>query len=315
MLAFGRRRLLDALARDEGWRLQRTKRIAGCSILIGIVVLALKGAAWWLTGSAAFYSDALETVVNVLAAAVAFGAITLAAKPADANHLYGHDKAEFFAAVIEGALIIAAAVQILQHAWNSWQDPHPLGFPLQGAMLNAAATVLNALWAAFLFRASQRARSPALRGDAVHLMTDVVTSLGILAGVGVVMATGLLTLDPIIAAAVAIYILWSGARLVRDLVGGLMDQAPPPAILERIRTLVREHAAGALEAHDLRTRHAGRLTFLEFHLVVPGTMRVDEAHAICDRIEAALRAEMEGIMVTIHVEPEGKAKHHGVVVV
>ena len=175
--------------------------------------------------------------------------------------------------------------------------------------------MLNAFWAAFLFRASRSARSPALRGDAIHLLTDVVTSLAILAGVGVVMATGLLALDPLIAAAVAIYILWSGARLVRDSVGGLMDQAPPPAILERIRTLVREHAAGALEAHDLRTRHAGRLTFLEFHLVVPGAMRVDEAHAICDRIEAALRAEMAGIMVTIHVEPEGKAKHRGVVVV
>jgi cation diffusion facilitator family transporter len=284
------------------------------SILIGMVVLGLKGTAWWITGSAALYSDALETVVNVLAAAVSLGAVAFASMPADANHPYGHDKAEFFAAVIEGALIIAAALEILQHAWTSFLDPHPLGAPLRGLALNAGATVLNALWAAVLFRTGRQARSPALRGDAVHLLTDVVTSIGIVAGVLLVLVTGIERLDPVIAAGVAAYILWSGARLVRESVGGLMDQAPPPAIVARIRQLVSEHAAGAIEAHDLRTRHAGKLTFLEFHLVVPGDMRVAEAHEICDRIEAALRAEMEGIVVTIHVEPEGKAKHHGVVV-
>jgi cation diffusion facilitator family transporter len=295
--------------------LQRTTRIAAVSILLGLVVLGLKGAAWWVTGSAALYSDALETVVNVLAAAVSLGAIAFAAMPADANHPYGHDKAEFFAAVIEGALIIAAAVEILQHAWGTFLDPHPLAAPWRGVILNAVATVLNGVWAVVLFRVGKRARSPALRGDGVHLMTDVVTSIGILLGVGIVLLTGIELLDPIIAAAVAVYILWSGARLVRESVGGLMDQAPAPAIVARIRALVSEHAAGAIEAHDLRTRHAGKLTFLEFHLVVPGEMQVAEAHEICDRIEAALRGEMEGIVVTIHVEPEGKAKHHGVVVI
>ncbi len=294
---------------------QRTRRIAAGSIAIGVAALALKGAAWWITGSAALYSDALETVVNVIAASIALFALNFAAIPADANHPYGHDKAEFFAAVVEGALIIAAAVQILQHAWYGLQAPRPLEFPVRGLVLNALATVLNAVWATLLLHTGRRARSPALIADARHLFADVVTSVGIVAGLAFALATGFAVVDPLIAAAVAIYILWSGARLIRESVGGLMDQAPAPAIVGRIRALVSEHAAGAIEAHDLRTRHAGRVTFLEFHLVVPGEMRVDEAHAICDRIETALRDEVEGMVVTIHVEPEGKAKHHGVVVV
>jgi len=135
-----------------------------------------------------------------------------------------------------------------------------------------------------------------------------------LLGVVLVLATGLQWIDPFIAALTAAYILLSGGLLIRSSVGGLMDAAPPPDIVERIRAVVAQTAEGAIEAHDLRTRHAGRLTFLEFHLVVPARMTVLEAHDICDRIEAALRAEMEGLRITIHVEPEGKAKHRGVIV-
>ena len=128
------------------------------------------------------------------------------------------------------------------------------------------------------------------------------------------MATGLRWIDPLIAAATAMHVLWSGLSVMRTSVGGLMDEAPDSATMTRIRTLVNAHAEGALEAHDLRTRHAGRFTYLEFHLVVPGAMRVDEAHDICDRVEAALKAEVKGLVVTIHVEPEAKAKHQGVLV-
>jgi len=142
----------------------------------------------------------------------------------------------------------------------------------------------------------------------------VVASVGVLGGLALVLATGLVWLDPLVAAGTACYILVTGGFLVRDSVGGLMDAAPSPAIVDRIKTLVGQSAEGAIEAHDLRTRHAGRLTFLEFHLVVPGVMMVADAHAICDRVEAALKAEMEGLMITIHVEPEGKAKHRGVIV-
>ncbi len=295
--------------------MRRAQQIAVGSVVLGLIVLALKGAAWWITGSAALYSDALETVVNVLAGCVAVGALHFAAQPADDNHPYGHDKAEFFAAVIEGALIIAAALQILQHAWATWEVRRALDLPLRGLALNAAGTALNAVWAALLMRAGARERSPTLSADGRHLLTDVVSGIGIVAGLALQLATGLTRLDPLIAAAVAVYILWTGLRLMRDSVSGLMDQAPPPAVVARIRALVSENAQGAIEAHDLRTRHAGRITFLDFHLVVPGDMRVAESHAICDRIEARLRSEMEGLVVTIHVEPEDKAKRRGVPVV
>lgn len=292
----------------------RAQRIAVGSIALGAVVLGLKVLAWWLTGSAALYSDALESVVNVVASAIALVALRVAAMPADANHPYGHDKAEFFSAVIEGALIVVAAVLILQEAWFAFHNPRPLATPGTGLAINAVASAMNAGWAVVLLRTGRRARSAALVADGRHLLADVVTSGGIVVGVGLAVLTGVLLLDPILAAATAVHVLWSGMRLIGESVGGLMDHAPAPAIVERIRALVAEHAAGALEAHDLRTRHAGRLTFLEFHLVVPGAMRVDEAHAICDRVETALKSEMDGLVITIHVEPEGKAKHQGVLV-
>ncbi len=292
----------------------KAERVAAGSILVGVLVLILKGAAWRITGSAALFSDALETVVNVAASVIALAALHFALRPPDANHPYGHDKAEFFSAVIEGVLIVVAAASILREAWLAWMNPQPLEAPWRGIGLNLVATALNAGWAAVLLRAGRRHRSAALDADGRHLLTDVATSVGISAGLVVAVLTRLHQLDPVLAAATALYVLWSGLRLVWKSVGGLMDQAPAAPVVERIRRLVGEHAAGALEAHDLRTRSAGRLTFLEFHLVVPGSMRVDEAHAICDRIEAALRSEMDGIVVTIHVEPEAKAHHHGVLV-
>ncbi len=282
--------------------------------MLGLGVLALKTGAWWLTNSAALFSDALESTVNVAAAVIALVALRFAERPADANHTYGHQKAEFFAAVVEGVLIIVAAIAILQHAWQTWQDPAPLAIPWQGVALNAAATGLNAVWGSVLLRAGRQHRSVTLEADGRHLWSDVVTSGAILAGLGLALWTARPEVDPLLAAAIAVYVLWSGTSLIGSSVSGLMDAAPPPDVVDRIRRLVGEHAEGALEVHDLRTRHAGRLTYLEFHLVVPGDMRVSEAHDICDRIEAALRGEMQHLTTTIHVEPEGKAKHHGVLV-
>lgn len=292
--------------------MQRGVRIAAGSIAIGCLVLVMKGAAWWITGSAALYSDALETIVNVAASVIALWALRFAAIPPDANHPYGHDKVEFFAAVIEGVLIVIAALSIFRHAWDTWQEPHPLGMIGEGLALNAVATILNGFWSALLIRTGRRIRSPALIADGRHLLADVVTSIGVAVGVGLVVLTGYLVLDPILAAATGVYVLWSGMMMIFSSVGGLMDAAPEPAVVHRIRELVAESAAGALEAHDLRMRHAGKLTFLEFHLVVPGSMTVAESHEICDRIEEALRAEMQHLVITIHVEPEEKAKQHGV---
>jgi cation diffusion facilitator family transporter len=292
----------------------RGERIAIGSIGIGIVVLAMKAVSWWLTGSAALFSDALESTVNVAAGVIALVALHVAATPADANHPYGHDKAEFFAAVIEGVLIVVAAMLIFRHAWDTWNNPQPLANPLQGISLNAIATVLNGSWSAVLLRVGRGLNSPALIADGHHLLADVVTSCGVTLGVGLVVLTGFLPLDPLLAAATGIYVLFAGMRVISSSVGGLMDAAPPAGVIQRIRALVAESAEGALEAHDLRMRYAGRLTFLEFHLVVPGTMTVADSHAICDRIEAALKSEMNNLEITIHVEPEVKAKQHGVLV-
>ncbi len=294
--------------------MQTATRIASASIGVGIAVLGLKGAAWWLTGSAALYSDALETVVNVAASVIALYALHVAAQPADREHPFGHAKAEFLAAALEGALILGAAASILLGAWQSWLHPHPLDMPLRGLALNGGATVINLGWAFVLLRTARQARSPALAADGRHLLADVANSVGVSIGVGLVVLTGRLWLDSAVAAATAVYVVWSGLRLISASVGGLMDEAPDQATIDQIRAVISANAEGAIEAHDLRTRQAGRQSFLEFHLVVPGTMPVAEAHEICDRIEAAFRADMAHLIVNIHVEPEHKAKHHGVVV-
>ena len=284
------------------------------SVAVAAAVLALKLLAWGLTGSVALLADALESVVNVAAALAALAAVRFAALPPDANHPYGHTKAEYFSAVLEGALIVLAAVLILHEAWTAWEAPRAPEQPVLGLAVSALATAGNLAWALVLTKRGKALRSPALLADARHLYSDVVTSAGVILGVSLVAATGLLWFDPLLAALTAANILWSGGRLVRESVGGLMDEAVQPELLGRIRDSLSANAEGAIEAHDLRTRHAGRLTFIEFHLVVPGAMRVDDAHGICDRIEAALKAEVDGAVITIHVEPEGKAKHRGVLV-
>ncbi len=294
--------------------MRAAQRIAVGSIGVGLAVLALKTAAWWVTGSAALFSDAAESVVNVATAVMALAAVRFAARPADANHPYGHDKAEFFAAVVEGVLIVVAALAILDHAWATFRHPAPLEAPLPGLGMNALSTLLNAGWGWHLLRRGRALRSAALIADGQHVLSDVVTSVGVLIGVALVFATGVRVLDPALAAATAVYILVAGLRVIAGSVGGLMDAAPPEDVVARMRRVVGESAEGAIEAHDLRMRAAGRLTFLEFHLVVPGAMTVAAAHDICDRIESALKSEMADLVITIHVEPEGKAKHHGVLV-
>jgi cation diffusion facilitator family transporter len=295
-------------------RMGRAEKLAAGSIAVGCLVLTIKAAAWWITGSAALYSDALESVVNIVASIVAFAALRLSAKPADANHPFGHMKVEFLSAVVEGALIVIAAVSILQHAWATWLVPRPLALPWIGLTLNALGGVVNGIWATILMRAGRTLRSPALIADARHLTADVVTSAGIVVGLGLAVLTGILELDPLLAAVTALAILRSGVRMMRESVGGLMDEAPAGEVVDRVRALVAQNADGALEAHDLRMRRAGRFTFLEFHLVVPASMSVADAHDICDRLEHALKTAMEELVITIHVEPEGKAKHRDALV-
>ena len=293
-------------------RMSLTVKLALGSIFIGLVVLVLKYLAYWVTGSIALYSDALESVINVATAIAAFIAVRISLTPADREHPYGHSKAEYLSAVLEGVLIILAAFSILREAHLGFLHPKPLEAPLKGLVLNGTASLINALWSFVLIRFGHRERSPALVADGRHLLTDVFTSAGVLIGVAVAAFTGWAILDPLIAALVALNILWMGYGLMKESVAGLMDAAVSPKIQERIRTLIAEQGSGALQAHDVRTRHAGRVTFIDFHLVVPGNMSVTSAHDICDRIEHALKEEMGEAVVTIHVEPEHKAKPRSV---
>ncbi|MET3926493.1 cation diffusion facilitator family transporter [Devosia sp. 2618] len=292
----------------------RTLAIAACSLLVGVIVLGLKLLAWYITGSVALYSDALESIVNVVTAIVALIAVKLAQKPADAGMPYGYYKAEYFSAVIVGVMIIVAAILILREAYFGFMSPELPEAPTQGLLISAFATVINLIWARVLVRQGRKLRSPAIEADGKHLMTDVVSTIGVLIGLGLVILTGWAVIDPILAALVALNILWSGWGVIRESVGGLMDVAVPPETGKTIRDIIAGNADGALEAHDIRTRQAGKMTFIDFHLVVPGTMTVDAAHSICDSLEAKLREAVEDVQITIHVEPEAKAKHSGIVV-
>ncbi|MCE8530437.1 cation transporter [Ruegeria pomeroyi] len=291
-----------------------TIRIAIASIFVGALVLGIKTLAWWLTGSVALLADALESTVNVATAIAALIAIRIAARPADASHPYGHHKAEFFSAVLEGVMIIVAALLILREAYAGFLAPRAMDLPIEGLLVNGAATVINAIWAWVLVRRGRAARSPALVADGKHLFTDVITSAGVALGILLAIVTGWWLLDPLMAALVAVNILWSGFHLVRQSLSGLMDEAVSEDTLAKVRDIISREAGGAVEAHDLRTRHAGQATFIDFHLVVPGETTVFDAHEICDRVEAALKEAVEGAKITIHVEPEHKQKHSGIVV-
>lgn len=287
---------------------ERIRRLAAWSIAIAFVVMALKFAAWRMTGSVALFSDALESIVNVIASATAYWAIVISHKPADSAHQHGHHKAEYFSAVLEGVLIVVAALLIMAEVWRVWQTPIVLDAPWPGLAVNGAAAVMNGLWAWLLIRVGSAAKSPALIADGRHILTDVVTSAGVILGLVGAVLTGWYLLDPLLALIVALNILWQGWKVIRSSLDGLMDRAVDEKEHMRLRDIISANSAGALEVHDLKTRIAGRATFIEFHLVVDAGMTVADSHVICDRIEDALKAEVPSVRVIIHVEPDDEAK-------
>ncbi len=286
-------------------------RLAFWGIPLSLGVMGLKMLAWWVTGSVALLSDGLESSVNVVAAVIAYAMIGYAAKPADADHPFGHHKAEYFSAVIEGVLIVLAALLIIWEAIPEMMAPVLLNAPTLGLAINFAAGVVNAIWAYVLIRAGRRHRSPALSADGQHILSDVVTSVGVLVGLLLAIATGYAILDPLLAVIVAGNILFQGWKVISRSVDGLMDRAVPADEEEAIKAAIAANAGGSLGVHDLKTRQAGPAIFVDFHMVVPEAMAVGDAHDICDRIEDAIRVVHPGAGIAIHVEPEGE-KAHGV---
>lgn len=293
--------------------MQAISRYAIQSVGVAVIVTLLKAVAWWVTGSIALLSDALESIINVVVAGAAYIALRVSETPPDAKHPFGHHKAEYFSAVLEGALIIVAALAIFREAALHFVNPVQIEAPGLGIAFNVVASVMNAVWGWRLIKVGRRERSPALYADGQHVLADVVTSAGVIIGVLGVVFTGWLQLDSVLAAAVGCYILVQGWGLVKDSVGGLMDQAADPQTQAAIQAAIAKEGEGAIEAHDLQTRHAGPVTFIQFHLVVPGAMTVEKAHEICDRIENSLGDTVPGSRVSIHVEPEDKAKHAGII--
>ncbi|WP_197918993.1 cation diffusion facilitator family transporter [Thiosulfatihalobacter marinus] len=276
------------------------------SIPVAIVVFLLKLLAWQWTGSVALLSDALESIVNVVAAMIAFYAVRLSAKPADDGHPFGHSKAEYLSAVAEGAMILLAAALVLREAIAALPDPSLSEAPMAGIVINMVAAAMNGAWAMVLIRVGRANRSPALVASARHILTDVLTSVGVVVGLFLALATGWLILDPILAILVALNILREGWGLLKESVDGLMDGSVNDAELQAIEAAVSQASKDALQVHDLRARRSGPVVFVELHLVVPKAMSVGAAHDICDRIEAAVEHALPAARTTVHVEPESE---------
>ncbi len=284
--------------------------VARLSILVSLVVLTVKTSAWLISGSDALLSDAIETILNVLAAIGTLWAVAFAARPADDNHPYGHGKAEYVWAVIEGVLVVLTALVIFAIAGHDALHPHAPTAPISGALLNASAGVINLIWAIILRRMGKKQHSQALLSAGDHVMSDVWASVALLIGVCLIPILHWPWLDPLLSALVALNVLWTGFGMMRHSMTGLLDEAPPPALINKVGEAITQSGQGALEAHDLRMRRVGALYFVEFHLIVPDAMRVTDAHDICDRIETAIRAVLGRSSIHIHVEPEDLAKRH-----
>lgn len=294
-------------------QLERSRLLAAINIAVAGLVVALKYWAYLETHSVALYSDALESIVNVMTAVAAAFAVRLAAQPPDRHHQFGHHKAEYLAAVTEGVLIVLAAILIIRAAAAALASNEAMHLSTLGIGLNVAALILNGGWAWVLIKQGRVNRSPALVADGWHLVSDVTTSVGVILGLLLAVVTGWQKMDAILALVVASYILWTGGRLLRESMSGLMDEAVTNDVSRQIRAVIAQNGEGAIEVHEIRTRIAGRVTFIEFHLVVPGRMTVRAAHDICDRLEAALVDAQPGSEVIIHIEPEGEAGAYGAI--
>jgi cation diffusion facilitator family transporter len=278
-------------------------RFAWLSILAAAATITLKGAAWWLTGSVGLFSDALESFVNLAAAAMTLAMLALAALPPDEEHAYGYSKAEYFASGLEGTLILGAAALIAVAALERLLAPQPLERVGPALAISVVASAINFAVARVLFRAGRDHRSVALEADAKHLMTDVWTSAGVVLGVGAVALTGWLWLDPVVALGVAAHIVWAGVQLVRRSVQGLLDRALPAAERRAIDAALDEFRAQGIAFHALRTRQAAGRSFVAMHVLVPGGWTVQRGHDVLEAIEARIRAVVPAVTVFTHLEP------------
>jgi cation diffusion facilitator family transporter len=280
------------------------KRYAWLSIAAALSTILLKGLAWRLTDSVGLLSEAIESFVNLAGALMVLGMLSVAARPADDSYAYGRTKAEYFSSAFEGLLILAAAAWIVIEAVERLLNPRPIESPSIGLAVAALATVVNFATARILMTVGRKSRSITLEADARHLFTDVWTSIGVIAGVGLVWGTGWLWLDPTIALLVTANIVWTGWHLARRSAAGLMDASLPHSELRQIESILASYRSQGLEFHAVRTRQAGTRAFVTMHVLVPGAWTVQQGHDWSERIEADLRSALPGVHVTTHLEPK-----------
>jgi len=279
------------------------KRYAWLSIAAALATILLKGWAWWLTGSVGLLSDALESFVNLAGAMMALAMLSVAAMPADDNHAHGHGKAEYFSSAFEGFLILVAAASIAYAAIDRLLNPRALEAVGIGLVVSVAASVINLVTSRILMDVGRKYRSITLEADAHHLMTDVWTSAGVIAGVGLAWLTGWLWLDPVIALLVALNIVWTGWQLLNRSAAGLMDVSIPPEEIKAVEDVLDGYRRQGLAFHALRTRQAGSRAFISMHVLVPGTWTVQQGHDWSERIEADIRQAIPNSNITTHLEP------------
>lgn len=278
-------------------------RYAWLAVATAICTIVLKAGAWLLTGSVGLLADAAESVVNLVAAVVALIALSVAARPADKNHHFGHTKAEYFSAAVEGIMIFVAALAIIVLAVRRLLDPQPLQSLGIGVVISLVAALLNGIVGVILMRAGRRYRSITLRADGKHLMTDVWTSVGVAVGIGLVALTDWWILDPVIAVGVGLHILWAGYALIKESSAGLMDVSLPKQDNERLRQILDSHTSEDVAFHAMRTRESGTRQFMEMHMLVPGEWTVRRGHDAMEDIVDEIRREFPDLWVTGHLEP------------
>lgn len=287
------------------------KKYAWLSIAAALATIALKTTAWWVTGSVGLLSDAAESSVNLVAAIVALIALSIAARPEDESHPFGHAKAEYFSVAAEGQMIFVAALFILWSAVDRFLHPAPVEQAGIGLAISVVASVINGLVAMVLLRAGREHRSLTLTADGKHLLTDVWTSVGVIVGVGLVALTGIDRLDPIIAALVGLNIIWTGWKLLHESAAGLMDSALPREQTALVSTTIGGFASEEVSFHGLRTRVSGHRAYAEVHVLVPGSWSVQRGHDLVEQVEQAAAGAVPGLELTTHLEPREDPRSYG----
>ncbi|AYQ28231.1 MULTISPECIES: cation diffusion facilitator family transporter [unclassified Polaromonas] len=291
------------------WQSLTPQRLLKISVAVAVATIALKTAAWYLTGSVGLLSDAMESFVNLASALFGVAMVTIAQRPADEDHPYGHHKAEYFSSGFEGALIVVAAVAIIWAAAHRMLNPQPLEQLGWGLVLSIVSSGLNGVLAWAMFRSAKVHRSIALEADARHLMTDVWTSAGVVVGIGLVIMTGWLWLDAVVAIGVALNILWEGGQLVWRSSQGLMDEAVEPEVMAEIQKTLDGFAHHTIRFDHLSTRRAGQRRFVDLHMHMPASWSLGRAAAVRGSVEQALMSAVPGLRATIQLLPSDVEAH------